>query len=233
MADIPTWELLSAATELVMAEAGLSKDQAQTKICDAIAEGTLKFQAKVGWHMIRRMYGKRVLEEKDFHISPDIQPEDFDWEQSRPLKLWDVRHEIFKLPGLWKLEWIKVCRADITKFCTVWSKGDAVQHGSRETSATSTNRPAVGSTGARVGSAPRSTAGPQTSNAAGSARRRGARPKKFEQVRDAMRSDMQQGRLTAAALKNMLEKNLAENYGVSRDTARKARNAVLSEFGEN
>jgi DNA-binding GntR family transcriptional regulator len=28
----------------------------------------------------------------------------------------------------------------------------------------------------------------------------------------------------------MLEKNLAMNYGVSRDTARKARNAVLSEL---
>jgi len=48
-----------------------------------------------------------------------------------------------------------------------------------------------------------------------------------------MRNDIQQGRLNAAALKNMLEKNLAENYVVSRDTARKARNAVLSEFGEN
>jgi|GraSoiStandDraft_16_1057320.scaffolds.fasta_scaffold331617_1 hypothetical protein len=231
MADIPTWELLSAATELVMAEAELSKDQAQTKICDAIADGTLKFQAKVGRHMIRPMDGNRVLEEKDFHISRDIQPEDFDWEQSRPLKLWNVRHEIFKLPGLWNLEWIKVCRADITKLCTVWSKGDAVQHG--ETSATNTSRPALRSTGARVGSAPRSTAGPQTSNAAGSARRRGARPKKTEQVKGAMRNDIQQGRLTAAALKNMLEKNLAENYGVSRDTARKARNAVLLEFGEN
>jgi hypothetical protein len=220
MADIPTWELLSAATELVMAEAELSKGQAQTKICDAIADGTIKFQAKVGRHMIRFMDGSRVLEEKDFHISRDIQPEDFDWEQSRPLKLWNVRHEIFKLPGLWNLEWIKVCRADITKLCTVWSKGDAVQHG--ETSATSTSRPALRSTGA-----------PQTSNAAGSARRRGARPKKTEQVKGAMRNDIQQGRLTAAALKNMLEKNLAENYGVSRDTARKARNAVLSEFGEN
>jgi DNA-binding GntR family transcriptional regulator len=31
----------------------------------------------------------------------------------------------------------------------------------------------------------------------------------------------------------MLEKNLAETYGVSRDTARKARRAVLSDFGEN
>ena len=31
----------------------------------------------------------------------------------------------------------------------------------------------------------------------------------------------------------MLEKDLAQTYGVSRDTARKARNDVLSEFVEN
>jgi hypothetical protein len=48
-----------------------------------------------------------------------------------------------------------------------------------------------------------------------------------------MRADLRQGRRTVPELKNMLEKNLASTYGVSRDTARKARNAVLSEFGEN
>jgi DNA-binding GntR family transcriptional regulator len=48
-----------------------------------------------------------------------------------------------------------------------------------------------------------------------------------------MRNDIQQGRRTVAELKNMLEKNLSANYGVSRDTARKARRGVLSEFGEN
>jgi len=48
-----------------------------------------------------------------------------------------------------------------------------------------------------------------------------------------MREDVRQGRRTVAELKKMLEKELASTYGVSRDTARKARNAVLSEFGEN
>ena len=56
---------------------------------------------------------------------------------------------------------------------------------------------------------------------------------KFGRVRDAMRSDIQEGRRTMAELKTMLEKNLAEAYAVSRDTARKARRVVLSEFGEN
>ena len=45
-----------------------------------------------------------------------------------------------------------------------------------------------------------------------------------------MRNDIQHGRYTVAQLENMLEKDLEANYGVSRDTARKARNAVLSEL---
>ena len=38
------------------------------------------------------------------------------------------------------------------------------------------------------------------------------------------------GRRTPNGLKNMLEKDLMTGYGVSRDTARKARDAVLSEM---
>ena len=45
-----------------------------------------------------------------------------------------------------------------------------------------------------------------------------------------MNEDLEQGRLTESALKNMLEKNLADKYGVSRETARKARDEVLSEM---
>ena len=48
-----------------------------------------------------------------------------------------------------------------------------------------------------------------------------------------MKCDIQAGKLTVASLRAMLEKNLAETYEVSRDTARKARAAVLSEFVEN
>jgi DNA-binding GntR family transcriptional regulator len=45
-----------------------------------------------------------------------------------------------------------------------------------------------------------------------------------------MRNDIQQGRLTVVQLENMLEKNLKTAYGVSRDTARKAHEAVMSEL---
>jgi hypothetical protein len=61
-------------------------------------------------------------------------------------------------------------------------------------------------------------------------RRGGRKPKKLEQAREAMRGDILAGRLTSVGLRDMLEKDLAASYGVSRDTARKARDVVLSEM---
>jgi hypothetical protein len=55
--------------------------------------------------------------------------------------------------------------------------------------------------------------------------RRGRKPTKLEQVKQAMRRDLSQG----SELQNMREKELAAKYGVSRDTARKARDAVRAE----
>ncbi len=66
-----------------------------------------------------------------------------------------------------------------------------------------------------------------------SVRRRGVKPKKLEQTKEKMRRDVWEGRITANTLADMLEKDLAGDYGVSRDTARKARDAILSEIVEN
>ena len=63
--------------------------------------------------------------------------------------------------------------------------------------------------------------------------KRGRKPETLNRVQQAMWRDIQSGRLTEASLESMLEKNLAEQYGVSRDTARKARAAVLSKNVEN
>jgi len=60
-------------------------------------------------------------------------------------------------------------------------------------------------------------------------RKRGPQPKKFEQTKEAMRHDIQEGRLAVTSLDAMLEKDLKERYVVSRDTARKARAEILSE----
>jgi hypothetical protein len=61
-------------------------------------------------------------------------------------------------------------------------------------------------------------------------RKRGPRSAKLERVKEAMRADIRERRQTANSLHAMLEKELETTYGVSRDTARKARNAVLSEL---
>ena len=63
------------------------------------------------------------------------------------------------------------------------------------------------------------------------ARTRGPRSTKLEQVKQQMRRHLQE-ELTREKLETMLEKELAAKYKVSRDTARKARDAVLSEFVE-
>ena len=78
--------------------------------------------------------------------------------------------------------------------------------------------------------ASRSGAGPQDLSEPVLRRRRGRRPHRFEQTVSAMRADVLQGRLSIAELRNMLEKELVERYGVSRSVARKARDAVLSEL---
>jgi hypothetical protein len=63
-----------------------------------------------------------------------------------------------------------------------------------------------------------------------SVRSRGRRPKKLDQVKEVMWEDIRLGRQTPEGLRDMLEKELEVEYGVSRDTARKARDAVLSEM---
>jgi hypothetical protein len=62
---------------------------------------------------------------------------------------------------------------------------------------------------------------------------RGRRPEKLQQVKEAMKTDLRRGRYTVASLQETMEKQLAATYGVSRDTVRKARNAVVSEIAEN
>ena len=141
MADVPIWERLSAATERVMATARLSKEDAQSLICLAIADGILKFRGKVGQHATRPIYGNRVLEKEHFEILAEIKPEDLDWEKSRPLNPCGVRREILNQPGLWNVDWIEVFSADVTKLCSARCQGEVTQRPSR-TGATRRSQPA-------------------------------------------------------------------------------------------
>ena len=63
-------------------------------------------------------------------------------------------------------------------------------------------------------------------------RKRGRKPKKLKAVIESMKSDLESGKTTLAALDEMKEEALAAEYGASRDTVRKARKSVLSGDGE-
>ena len=59
---------------------------------------------------------------------------------------------------------------------------------------------------------------------------RGRKPKKLNRTKEAMRDDIQKGRLTPSRLEEMTEMELSAKYVVCREIVRKARNAVLPEF---
>jgi hypothetical protein len=59
------------------------------------------------------------------------------------------------------------------------------------------------------------------------ARKRGRKPVKLDATVTKMRADLAEGRLTLETLDAKLEKELVGDYGVCRDTARKARTIVL------
>jgi hypothetical protein len=212
----------------IIAAARLSQDEAQNDIAAAIADRAVKVRCKLKEHATKFKHSSDVLDGAQFEIPPDLKAKHLDWEESRPPAPWLVRRGTFDLPGFWTLDWIELFKTDVTN--VLCPAGQAsVEERPSETRLTSRERPALESN--PTGPAPGASGAPSPGPAA--ARRRGAHPRKFEQTKAAMRGEIEQGRRTVAELSNMLEKNLAETYGVSRDTARKARRAVLSEFGEN
>lgn len=143
MAYVSDWELLLDATNRVMATAGLSKDQAQIDICRAIADGAIKIRCALGRHGYQTAKGE-ILPGASFQIPAEIKPADLDWEKSRPRKPWFVRRGAFAIPGYWDLEWIQVCRADVTKaLCATSRRDEASQHRSSEKTATRRSRPVL------------------------------------------------------------------------------------------
>jgi hypothetical protein len=62
---------------------------------------------------------------------------------------------------------------------------------------------------------------------------RGAKPIKIQESIVRLRRHVSENRLSAEELRGMREKDLAQVCGFSRETARKARDAILSEFSAN
>jgi hypothetical protein len=142
MAYVRAWQRLSDAVESVMARAGRSREEAQTDICQAIADRTVKIQGKLNRHTTRPIKSTKVFEGRDFVIPAEIKPADLAWESSRPVNPWAVAREIFGFPGYWELEWIELFRTDVTNvLCSPGEPGGPAKRTSSKTGKTSRSRP--------------------------------------------------------------------------------------------
>ena len=74
MAYVSDWERLLTRPTASWRRLGCSKDQAQTDICRAIADGAIKIRCELGSTHTRLMTAKYVLEGKDFQIPTEIKP---------------------------------------------------------------------------------------------------------------------------------------------------------------
>ena len=139
----PGWERLSDAATNVMTRAGVSKDEAQTDICQAIADGAVKIRCRLKRHKTKQMTSKTVLDGNAFEIPTRIKPADLDWEESRPVKPWRVRRGSYDISGDWDLEWIELSKTDVMNvLCPAGTRGESALPPSRETGARRRSRPA-------------------------------------------------------------------------------------------
>jgi len=110
----PAWETLRDAVKRVMNATGCTEEQAQTAICQAVADGTIAFRGQLKKHTTKQMTSSAVLKGADFEIRRMIKPADLDWEVSRPLKPWIVRTGHYSIPGPWELARIELCTNAVT-----------------------------------------------------------------------------------------------------------------------
>jgi hypothetical protein len=114
-----------------MQAAELSIDEAQTKICRAIADRAINIRGKLANHHTKPIVSDAVLQGGDFEIPTTINPEDLDWERSRPLRPWVVQLGRHNPAGYWDLEWIRLFREDVTKRLCQGGRVGETAHGAR------------------------------------------------------------------------------------------------------
>jgi hypothetical protein len=115
---IPDWERLLDAVERVMAS-GMKESEAKLDLCRAMSDRKIKMRFLVakeeGLGSLEIVAGT-VRQGSDVDIPSHLDPRDFDWLQSRPLKPWrDIRGGFSVLATDWRLEWIEVFRDDVTR----------------------------------------------------------------------------------------------------------------------
>lgn len=206
-----SWVCLSAAVEIIITLKNATKDDAQCALCQAIVDGAVGVRAHLRMHAVSGMRSSMIPKDGDFSIPTSLSPAHFDWEASRPWKPWTLYRERFHLHGSWYFERLEVRKADVVK--TFGETGCNIQTNADNGPPKEAPHEPLDRTGVHR-----------------RAKRRGRSAKKFNATKAAMLEEIQQGAITSSALSNMLEKELTAKYRVSRDTARRAREAVLSEM---
>ena len=88
MPYVPDWEPLAAALKRVMAS-GATDDDAKLDICRAVADRKVGVRVTVARSNDQAM-GGMVLSGGNVDVPARLDPDDFDWVRSRPLKRWLV-----------------------------------------------------------------------------------------------------------------------------------------------
>jgi hypothetical protein len=123
--DPPRWERLFSALTRVTSGA-ITEGDAKRSICDAIADRAIAIRLALRKHTTKGMTAHgRVFGGADVEIPAHLEPEDIDFENSRPLEPWYIAREKNRyLAGRWDVDWIELSSADVTKELIPASDGE-------------------------------------------------------------------------------------------------------------
>jgi len=113
----PKWELLTAAAERVASTHG-DLEASKTAICDAIADR--KIGVRVTINQAHHRHGGQTFPAGNVEVPVRLNPGDFEWVQSRPLRDWRIgpqRGEHYAWIGGWEPEpigLIELLRSDVS-----------------------------------------------------------------------------------------------------------------------
>jgi hypothetical protein len=119
------WERLSASLKRIT-DAGVAEATAKQNICNAIADRAIRFRCELRKRISRGTTARgKVIFGADVDISAHLDPQDIDFENSRPLKPWLIaRERIPFLAGYWTIEWVKLLKTDVTEHLIFPFKSD-------------------------------------------------------------------------------------------------------------